>query len=63
MARKKCSVTPTKMIHVRLTDGVHRKLKVEVAKQGLTVQDWVSTLVESELKKSHFSRKDERGPK
>ena len=37
------------MIHIRLTEDNHRRLKMEVAKQGLTIQEWASKLIENNL--------------
>ncbi len=40
------------MIHVRLTDELHKRLKVEVAEKSKTIQDWVTESIEIRLSKS-----------
>jgi predicted HicB family RNase H-like nuclease len=37
------------MIHVRLDEDTHRELKVIVAKQGTTIQQLVSELIQKEV--------------
>ncbi len=37
------------MIHVRLNEDTHRRLKVIVAKTGTTIQQLVSELIEKEI--------------
>ena len=39
-----------RMIHVRLTDEIHRLLRIRVAEEDTHIQDWVSRLIEDELK-------------
>ncbi|MBM4320375.1 MAG: hypothetical protein FJ125_10540 [Deltaproteobacteria bacterium] len=36
-------------IHVRLTDDLHRRLRVRCAELDRTIQDWVVELLEREL--------------
>lgn len=50
VTKKRIAERPTKMIHIRLTENVHRSLKVEVARQGTTVQELVARLIEKALK-------------
>ncbi len=49
MPKKKTPTRPTKMIHIRLTEAVHRKLKMEAAKRGVTIQEWVAKLIEERV--------------
>lgn len=49
MPRKKLPVKQERMIHVRLTGDLHKKLKIEVAHKGQTIQDWVSRLIDKNL--------------
>jgi predicted HicB family RNase H-like nuclease len=37
------------MIHVRLPNDVHKRLKTRVAQQDTTMQEWVESLVKREL--------------
>jgi predicted HicB family RNase H-like nuclease len=52
MPRKKLPEKRERMIHVRLTDELHKRLKVEVASKGQTIQDWVLKLIDQRLAKS-----------
>jgi len=45
MPRKKLPEKRERMIHVRLTDDLHKKLKIEVASKGQTIQDWVTNVI------------------
>ena len=48
--RKKIDMTGKRMIHVRLTDEIHRLLRIRVAEEDTHIQDWVARLIEHELK-------------
>ena len=52
MPRKKLPEKRERMIHIRLTDDIHKKLKIEVAEKRKTIQDWVSELIEGKLLKA-----------
>lgn len=49
MPRKKLLEKRDRMIHVRLTDDLHKRLKIEVAESRQTIQDWVTELIEGKL--------------
>jgi len=49
MPRKKLPEKRERMIHVRLTDDLHNKLKIEVTHNRQTIQDWVENLIEKQL--------------
>lgn len=51
MAREKAPDRPRKMIHIRLSEGVHKKLKVLAAKQGMSIQELVSKFIEKIIRK------------
>lgn len=55
MPRKKSTITKERMIHIRLTDKLHKQLKVNVALSGQTIQDWVTNLIEEKLKKQRIN--------
>ena len=38
-----------RMIHIRLPEQIHKLLRIEVASQDTTIQDWVSGLIKEEL--------------
>jgi len=41
--------TGERMVHIRLKAEVHRRLRVHVAEQDRSIQDWVTGLIEEEL--------------
>lgn len=51
MPRKKLTEKRERMIHVRLTDDMHKRLKIEVAHNRQTIQDWVTDCIEKQLQK------------
>ena len=51
MPRKKLPEKRERMIHVRLTDELHKRLKIETAKARQTIQDWVTESIEMRLLK------------
>jgi len=56
MAREKTTHTKPKMIHIRLSEKLHQKLRIQVANQNLTIQDWVEKLIEDNVKSSRGKR-------
>lgn len=40
-----------KSITVRMTEDLHRELKIKVAEDGITLQDYIIKLIEADLKK------------
>ena len=50
MPRKK-KIEDGRMIHIRIPEDVHRLLRIRVAEDDTTMQDWVAALIERELKK------------
>ena len=52
MSPKRKDVSPDageRMIHVRLKAETHRRLRVHVAEQDRSIQDWVNDVIETEL--------------
>jgi predicted HicB family RNase H-like nuclease len=51
---KKANPNPKKerMIHIRLPEDVHKRLRVHVAEIDMTMQSWVVRMVERELNQS-----------
>ena len=39
----------TRMVHVRLPEDVHKKLRIRAAESDKTIQDWVLEAIEREL--------------
>jgi len=52
MPREKTTHTKPKMIHIRLSEKLHQKLRIQVANENLTIQDWVEKLIEDNVKAS-----------
>ncbi len=38
-----------RLIHVRLKSDLHRRLRVQVAEEDTTIQEWVAALIEREI--------------
>ncbi len=57
MPRKKSSDKQDRMIHIRLTDSAHRRLRVKVAEQETTIQDWVADIIVNQLQKQKKGQK------
>jgi len=38
-----------RMVHVRLTEDVHKKLRIRAAETDMTLQDWVAIAIKNEL--------------
>ena len=51
MSREKPIESRDRMIHVRLSDSTHKRLRIQIAQQETTIQDWVESLIESQLPK------------
>jgi len=56
MPREKTAHTKPKMIHVRLSEDLHKKLRIQVANENLTIQDWVEKLIEDNVKSNRGKR-------
>ncbi len=41
--------TKTRMVHVRLPEELHKRLRVKAAERDTTLQDWVAAAIEKEL--------------
>ena len=56
---KNVSPKPEKnrMVHVRLTDETHRRLRIRAAEDEMTLQDWVAMAIENELDRQDRKRK------
>jgi len=56
MPRGKTTHTKPKMIHIRLSEKLHQKLRIQVASENLTIQDWVEKLIEDNVKAGRGKR-------
>ena len=39
----------TRMIHVRIPEDLHKRLRIQAAERDTTLQDWVAAAIEKEL--------------
>lgn len=39
----------TRLIHVRLKSEIHKRLRIRVAEEDVSIQDWVAAQIESGL--------------
>jgi hypothetical protein len=49
MSNTSCNNRKGRMIHVRLTEEIHQKLRMRVAELYTTIQEWAATMVKREL--------------
>ncbi len=53
-----------RMIHIRLPEEVHKRMRIHVAKLDTTMQNWVANLVERELDATQtLNEEKQHGPK
>jgi len=57
MPREKTTHTKPKMIHIRLSEKLHQKLRIQVAKENQTIQDWVEELITKNVSTSKGKEK------
>lgn len=50
----------TRMIHVRLPEKVHKKLRIRAAEDDKTIQDWVLQAIVRELKRTEGEKSTEK---
>lgn len=50
MPREKTTHKKPKMIHIRLSEELHQQLRIQVAKENQTIQDWVEQLIDKNVK-------------
>ncbi len=46
----------TRMIHVRIPESLHKRLRVRTAEIDSTIQDWVAMLIRNELDHSKITK-------
>jgi plasmid stability protein len=39
----------TRMVHIRLHEDIHKKLRVRAAEADMTIQDWVTEAIKARL--------------
>jgi len=58
MSKKNNEKRDGRMIHVRLPEEVHKRLRIKVAEGDTTIQDWVAAVVAKELERRKGSLKE-----
>ena len=51
MNRRNKTQTNNRMIHVRLPEDLHKRLRIRAAETDQTIQDWVVEALDTELKR------------
>ena len=57
MDHESTNQSKNRMIHVRLPENLHKRLRIRAAETDQTIQDWVVKALQAEL---HRQEKDER---
>ena len=47
------------MVHVRLTEELHKRLRIRAAENDMTLQDWVALAIKKELDRHDQKRRDD----
>jgi len=50
MSRESVNQPKSRMIHIRLHEELHKKLRIRAAETDMTIQDWVVDAIKAELK-------------
>ena len=48
----------TRMIHVRIPDDLHKRLRIRAAESDTTMQDWVAVAIKKELDRYDAEKND-----
>ena len=48
----------TRMIHVRIPDDLHKRLRIRAAESDTTMQDWVAIAIRKELDRQAAENKE-----
>ncbi len=48
-----------RMVHVRLTEELHKRLRIRAAENDMTLQDWVALVIKKELDRHDQKRRDD----
>ena len=51
----------TRMIHVRLPEKVHKKVRICAAETDMTIQDWVLDVIQRQLARQDKQAGEKRG--
>jgi predicted HicB family RNase H-like nuclease len=56
MENEKQKQTKERMIHVRLPEHVHKKVRISAAETDQTIQDWVYETIKRELERQELNK-------
>jgi hypothetical protein len=56
MENKKQKETKERMIHVRLPENMHKKVRISAAETDQTIQDWVYGTIKRELERQELNK-------
>jgi predicted HicB family RNase H-like nuclease len=56
MEKKVQKETKERMIHVRLPENMHKKLRIRAAETDQTIQDWVYETIKRELERQELNK-------
>ena len=57
MNRRNKNQTNNRMIHIRLPEDLHKRLRIRAAETDQTIQDWVVEALDSELNKQEKEKR------
>lgn len=58
---RKLQLDDKRMIHIRLKEKLHRRLRVHVAEKDTSIQEWVTALIVRELDRIDTVKTERRG--
>lgn len=56
MRNKNTNQTNNRMIHIRLPEDLHKRIRVKAAETDQTIQDWVVEALQAELNRQQKER-------
>jgi len=56
MENNKQKQTKGRMIHVRLPENIHKKVRISAAETDQTIQDWVYGTIKRELERQELNK-------
>ncbi len=57
MEKQNLNETKNRMIHIRLPEELHRRVRIRVAEADQTIQDWVVAALQRELNRQNRERR------
>ena len=57
MDRRNKNQTNNRMIHIRLPEDLHKRVRIRAAETDLTIQDWVVEALDAELNRQEKEKR------